>query len=205
MPVYLTATMVKEIKEKIWDGYPQIYVAEEYLTTQGTISRIVNGHVWAEVPWPDGSRGSMSINRRTDLHRQRLEKVPSLVNAPPREKPVEIGPIALKAAQIIEEMEEQEYLRRDQEIVNQPYVVPKREKEKPISLKFDPAAWQELLETAPDNPYVKQASEGDEVDKFIILQTFSALPQSAWEGDLVPIYLKAARDALLNLAQQSKK
>ena len=58
----LTFEEVKTIKELIWDGKSQADVARIFDVSQPNINRIVHGHTWQEVPWPNMSRGALDMD-----------------------------------------------------------------------------------------------------------------------------------------------
>jgi hypothetical protein len=194
----LTAFIAKDIKQRIWDGVPQSYIAEEFSITQATVSRITNGHQWIEVPWPNGSRGALPIERKMFILKRRLEGAQPMRVASAPEPQVELSDIAIEAADLIAQEEEREYRKRDEELALAPYEVPSRKRaEITTDLSFNPSIWKKFLELVPDNRFVKEAEEsGDTLQKRAIIHTFSALPDTLWDSGMMDRYIAAARAEL---------
>lgn len=70
MPGKISAFYPEEqraIKEKLWNGTIQRVVAEEANLALPTIQSIIRGSIWYNVPWPDGSVGPMTDERRREI------------------------------------------------------------------------------------------------------------------------------------------
>src|SRR5262252_8960729 len=68
----LTKQKARMIKKLLWEGFLQRDIALEFTVTQTTISRILNGLQYPEVPWPNGIVGAMPRFRALEIHRGRL-------------------------------------------------------------------------------------------------------------------------------------
>ena len=62
---------VLTIKSMIWAGDKQWDIANKFEVSQGYISAIVNGRVYANIAWPDGTDGELSKEKRKSLKENR--------------------------------------------------------------------------------------------------------------------------------------
>jgi len=72
--ILLDAQIVAAIKTELWNGQTHPELADKYGISMSLIQKIVSGYNWRQVPWPDGSTGEMSWDRRTEIHRYRFPK-----------------------------------------------------------------------------------------------------------------------------------
>ena len=63
------------IKKRIWEGFKQNKVADEFMVAQPTISRIVSGEQWFEALWPDGTIGGINAINWRAFHINKTEKM----------------------------------------------------------------------------------------------------------------------------------
>lgn len=63
----LTPDEAKRIKAMMWNGSSHSAISREIGMSESHVSRIANGTAWREAPWPDGSLGAISSNRRREL------------------------------------------------------------------------------------------------------------------------------------------
>jgi hypothetical protein len=71
----LDESQIQEVKQLLWAGHhTQSEVARRFGVSQPTISRIYRGVDWADLPWPDGSRGHIPITRRATIHSSQNRK-----------------------------------------------------------------------------------------------------------------------------------
>lgn len=197
----LTPEEVSEIKKRIWDGLTQLMVAREFGVSQGTISKIMNGHQWGEVVWPNGDVGQFPVSRRLELHAIAYgmpdKKMELSMSATAPERPVVISAIAEQAAALIEEEEDARYLAEQQALAESSPRPRQEKKQKEVKIIFDRDTWNTFLTVAPDNKYIKNAEEsGSDLERMAVIQTFSALPDSMWDSKMIPTYIKAAKEEL---------
>ena len=63
-PLLLSEEQVKEIKSLLYAGHmSQPEIATMYKTHQAGISRIMHGHLWREIEWPNGTTGAIDQER----------------------------------------------------------------------------------------------------------------------------------------------
>lgn len=67
----LTPVQVKHIKAQIWVGRFYQDIAEAYGVGEATIAAVAMGIRWRDVPWPDGTTGRLSTERRAFITRLR--------------------------------------------------------------------------------------------------------------------------------------
>lgn len=80
---------VSKIKKRLWAGFEsQDTIADFFNMSQPTISRIYRGIDHSDVPWPDGSVGGITKQRRMIIHKRR--KDPHEEEAPSRDPDVEL-------------------------------------------------------------------------------------------------------------------
>ena len=70
----LNTTLVRQIKKALWSGERQIDVAERFMVSQPTISYIVKGSQWPNVPWPDGQLGGLTEEQREGILARKFYK-----------------------------------------------------------------------------------------------------------------------------------
>lgn len=64
-----------QIKERLWAGHQtQSAIAKDFGVSQPTISRIYRGTDFKQLPWPDGSLGGITNERRKVIHVSRNRK-----------------------------------------------------------------------------------------------------------------------------------
>lgn len=179
----LTPETVLEIKQKLWEGKPQAELAVEYAVTQTTISRILNGIQWSEIPWPDESTGSMSLQQRILVHRERysIQRADAVVRNLSKLSPVDPRRIARALAEldITEESIELDSIRIDGPGDDDP---PSDADNSSESARTEPtfsdADWESFRARFPKNKYIKAAKT--EQEKLATMTTLNNLPQSQW-------------------------
>ena len=71
----LSEEAAREVKEQLWAGhFTQEEIAHKHNISQPTVSRIFRGRDWHQLPWPDGSLGHISQERRATIHASRHRK-----------------------------------------------------------------------------------------------------------------------------------
>jgi len=194
---------VKQIKDALWKGEHQKEVAERFGISQPTISRILHGEQWYEVPWPDGSLGALSTYQQAlilkERHSVRSEKRFRRVlhSLTPEAKQQLLSPEAYQ-----EEMDR--IAAEEERALVAAVTVPEGEggsvsieQDKDLPPDFDEAEWEEVARKAPDNKFVKMAIDlKDQNLKLSIIATFEILPEDQWEGDLADRYIAMGKSQL---------
>jgi|SRR5580765_5435317 len=69
----LTPAQVAALKARIWAGEFHRSVASQYGCSLPLVHKIAQGQRWAEIPWPDGSRGAIRESRMRAIMRARMK------------------------------------------------------------------------------------------------------------------------------------
>lgn len=179
----LSAVVVKEMKEKIWNGARQETISLEYFISQATVSRIVSGKQWGQIPWPDGSNGAMSPERRMLLHQKGAAFRNVVQQATISSGVLESGNV-VDFARRVEELAE----RREMEDLTRSMADVGMSGDEPESSelhipKWDGRKWEAIRALAPNNPLVREAAE-DRAAQVAIIEVFRHLPEQDWGKDI---------------------
>jgi hypothetical protein len=188
MPTILNKNSVFEIKRRIWEGEPQHYVAADLGVTQPTISRIVNGDQWFHIPWPDGSLGALSTQRRLTLQAQKLDKYKRKTTPPPEEERASLedlgdNVIDLAKRRVTKVAEEEE----DQKLQDALRDFGKTGEEfqaAAVNIQdYDPL-WKLFYEQARNLPLVEAAQKSpDPRSRSIVMYVLNGLQRDMWDSE----------------------
>lgn len=64
----------EDIKKALWNGEVQQSIADRFGVSQGIVSRISQGYLWADVSWPDGNAGGMAGWKRREINKRRTRE-----------------------------------------------------------------------------------------------------------------------------------
>lgn len=182
----LSSQQVRDIKRMVWEGAPQREVAQWAGITQATVSRIVTGDQWFQVPWPDGSVGGLPIEQRVRLHIVKYSRrtIPDTGQYIQTQQDHPLLQIAGAVEQEVDDAIE-ETLRRAVEAdggEDTPLLPSDRGGDRSIPgprAVFERQRWEAVVQLAGDNALVRGAGE-DQLRKAAIVEVFSNLPSGDW-------------------------
>ena len=115
---------IAEIKQQLWTGVAkQDDIALAYHVTQSTVSRVLSGAQGASVPWPDGSLGGMTQERKLSIYKERR----TLLQRASSEDTTLSSRLALSVAEQVAQKEATEAQRSDEKFAEQIKMKPKKE------------------------------------------------------------------------------
>ena len=188
----LTPDKVLLIKERLWDGMlKQREIAEEYFVTQTTISRIFRGYEHADVPWPDGSTGSIPADRWETLIKSKRRGA-RYANSQ-RQEPTEfVKKAAKKVAAALDTMGsglDSEF----RDILSKHSDKPKR-KGVGDTKKSKLLPWLDIKAQDPAHPLVREMeAKQDGYLKAAMQLVFKNLPVEEWQREPTLILIEATR------------
>lgn len=117
---FLTVENVTQIKKILHDGeMSQKDLAEHYTVSQATISRIMNGEMWPEIPWPGGALGEMPPQRRYYI-RLTMRKRARMTKHIHRAKMLNARPVRAIPPDVEMDRIAEEQMRKDAELGHYP-------------------------------------------------------------------------------------
>lgn len=187
----LTFLTVKQIKDALWKGEHQKEVAERFGISQPTISRILHGEQWYDVPWPDASLGALSTYQQAlilrERHSVRSEKRFRRVlhTLTPEAKQQLLSPEAYQQEVDRIAAEEEKALLAAVTVPEGEGGSVSIEQDKDLPPAFDEDDWEAITRKAPANKFVKMAIDlKDQNLKMAIIAVFDYLSEDQWEGDM---------------------
>lgn len=175
-PRHLLPEQVRNIKALLWDGHmSQPEIAALHNTHQTGISRILNGYMWGEIEWPDGSSGRMDPERHKVITSSRKR------NARYRKNQKE-GKLSEETSKVLD---------RINEIIN---TLPNTRKDRLLSItlgykntksirgKGYSDVWKDICRQDPYNPIVREIKSGKQNPALIaaLCLTLQEIPLQDW-------------------------
>jgi len=166
---------IRAIKDMLWNGHTQSFIANKYHISQAHIANISSGRFAGRILWEDGSEGGLPHWRKLQIHARRRKHGTNIVKAGgllPRSEYERIG----------REVEAKLHPTPVAGPPSEPYVsrdIGEDEREAPRSEPAGPAGWE-------NHPLAVQAqAEGDTILLEACKQTLAAASPDIWEEDLV--------------------
>ena len=187
----LTPDKVLLIKERLWDGVQkQREIGEEFFVTQTTISRIFRGYEHADIPWPDGSTGSIPTERWETLIKSKRRGA-RYANSQ-RQEPTEfVKKAAKKVSTALERMDtglDSEFSA----IVSQ--APDKRGRKNTGGKKSKLISWLDIKERDPAHPLIREVEANkDGYLKAAMMLVFKTLPVDEWQREPTLILIESTR------------
>lgn len=170
----------KKIKILLWEGHlTQKAIAELYGMAQPTISRIMTGRDWGNLPWPDGTTGAFPLERKRVVHRSRHRNTRYATQLPSthtsqEDREENANPDAIKEAAKAFLLEDAEVLA---DIVSR---VGTKEEREESSSEFIP--YVEIKEADPSHPIVRILQEREDGPlKYALREVCSQIGQDSWQ------------------------
>jgi predicted transcriptional regulator len=187
---HVNTDMARGIKRLVWTGYTQSSVAHLCGISQPTVSRIVAGADFADVLWPDGTKGALSDTRKRAIKEMRNNLLPM----PETLEEINHDPVVselikdgLRKALTAQHTEEDD--RRLREAIalvddNKQEVVEKVSTgDGPVVEETPTLPFTEIWKKARKNPYVKKAMKNKKKQKALEL-VFANIPEDQWDSDM---------------------